>query len=746
MLTSSPIASPILPNSTCRRQFSAVTPQTSRTLSKSHRLLRPLKSKLHSIQQYHDSNPSLSRLETIWSPNVWPPPARVRTKSYEGRRKRTRSNNNAQDDSSRRVWEEAQISDVDALTFGRHAIASVSIGNMFVSLHSSYRTFLSQFDTRCECSSLTDLATYTLGTWTYLYEQQSSRNPTDSTPSNEEEIELTLDDVLLEYLPPTRQHLPLLLGYTVSLFNDYMRFIRPLLPSLIILTSSVSRRATCDLAHILFAHAGATWEDFSLCMTVSRLIGREDEYIRWLSQNMSDAYIEYGGLGHLLRLGRDYPSFGAVVCRAVRLCVPVKRAPVDEHLELLIGTLVQHVCTSAQQSGSTKYLFQLVSALPSRTTALPSLSLLVHLTLKTLIPEYLDTNLLPFVNRDLTFSSIRDVFTSITLKTLITYLIESSTLHALGISLVRDWKEHINHDGDPDDLESVQEFLQRVEREYLTEKEGVKWRYEPALHEWIGEWPDGREVWSSKLTRVRRIDLQKEGDNLDEEEFSGSLVKRSVPRSGLIMETPAPRRNVDGPSRRKGLLERFSRLSSITKTTMVRNTDVESDPGSSQKWVAVKQPKFDKGMMNQLTEDTDKELNKEKFYQSKSSRKRTRVSHNELNIYRNSDLEFPVAAKLRPKDKKRRKSDDSDEDSNGSIYVNSDLENQPVKSNSDAEPLTSDVDELSILMRPPRHALYGIAVNRRGARSSSFTSFNKMLVRESSPIFVGDTSDDELTI
>ena len=350
MLTSSPIDTPNLPRTTKPKHKPTIaTPQTSHTLNKSHRLLRPLKSKLLSLQQFHESTPSLTRVESIWSPTLWPPSTRIAAKSYGGRRKRTRSN--LEEDSTRAIWEDLQINDVDALKNAKNSTTSVSIANMFTTLHSSYRVFLQQLHSGSKLGGLTEIATYTLGTWTYLYERQSSVQHTE-TPSDDPV--LTLDDVLLEYLPPTHPHLPLLLGYTIALFNDYVAVIRPLLPSLILLTHTVSRRATLELLHCMFSTAGSGWEDFSLCMTISRLIGRDDEYLLWLSRNMTLQFITDGGLGHLLRLTRDYPSFAATIVRAVSLCVPQKRTPLDQDLVSILSELIQLVCTYSLQSTSTK--------------------------------------------------------------------------------------------------------------------------------------------------------------------------------------------------------------------------------------------------------------------------------------------------------------------------------------------------------------------------------------------------------
>ena len=52
----------------------------------------------------------------------------------------------------------------------------------------------------------------------------------------------------------------------------------------------------------------------------------------------------------------------------------------------------------------------------------------------------------------------------------------------------------------------------------------------------------------------------------EDEEFGGSLVKRYVPRSGLVLETPVQSRGVDFMSERKGVLERLFKLTSIGQT------------------------------------------------------------------------------------------------------------------------------------------------------------------------------------
>src|SRR5271156_3043021 len=107
MLTSSPVASPDLTTKPRVKQKPVIaTPQTSHTLSKSHRLLRPLKSKLLSIQQYHESNPSSTRPSVIWSTQVWPQRSRTTTKTYSARQRQKSSTTVANDTSETAIWDE----------------------------------------------------------------------------------------------------------------------------------------------------------------------------------------------------------------------------------------------------------------------------------------------------------------------------------------------------------------------------------------------------------------------------------------------------------------------------------------------------------------------------------------------------------------------------------------------------------------------------------------------------------------
>src|ERR1700724_3685116 len=117
MLTSSPTPSPKKTRQRSNTGTFIATPQTSHALNKSHRLLRPLKSKLVSLRQFYESNPSTNPSATyvysIWPRSMWPPTSRIPTKSYGGRRKRTRSANNTDqdDENPKPVWEEAQLTD-----------------------------------------------------------------------------------------------------------------------------------------------------------------------------------------------------------------------------------------------------------------------------------------------------------------------------------------------------------------------------------------------------------------------------------------------------------------------------------------------------------------------------------------------------------------------------------------------------------------------------------------------------------
>ena len=86
------------------------------------------------------------------------------------------------------------------------------------------------------------------------------------------------------------------------------------------------------------------------------------------------------------------------------------------------------------------------------------------------------------------------------------------------------------------------------------------------MEEWIGEWPDGRKLESTRVPRVRRCVPVDDEEEDEDEEFGGSLVKRYVPRSGLVLETPIQSRGVDFMSERKGVLERLFKLTSIGQT------------------------------------------------------------------------------------------------------------------------------------------------------------------------------------
>lgn len=647
-----------------------------------------------------------------------------------------------------------QLTDSDTLKFAKASVGSVSIANMFGTLHSAYRIFLQQLVPGCSLSSLKEVATYTLGTWTYLYETQTEIQPADSPSSDE--LALTLDDVLLEYLPPTHPHLPLLLGYTIALFDDYAEVIRPLLPTLILMTHTVSRRATLELAHTLFSVSGAGWEDFSLCMAISRLTGREDEYLLWLSRNMSLAFIQEGGLGHLLRLGRDYPSLAPTVLRAIQLCTPKrkKQTPEDPDLESTITHLIQLICTYALQTNSTKHLIHLAAVLPSKQTPFPSLALLIHLTIKNSLPSYSDAVLLPLLHRKLTYTLLRQVIPPSALKSQITYFMTQSSLSTLAIAIARDWKEHIDYDDDDSDhLESTAEFLERVEREYLSETEGVKWRFEAALAEWIGEWPDGREMWSSKITKTKQVfpveeTEEEEEENVEEEdEFGGSLVKKFVPRSGLVMETPLPMKVSDCKTERRAVLERLFKLSSIGSTVKnARTKDV------------IKEARDEGSFLKRLAADQRRTI-PISLKRTKSPRKRVIESDDEdgdASIYKDSNPEYTVMETIIPSPRKRRRFAQSDTESDGSVYQasineDSDLENQSIQSEPESDLLsTSDVDELSISLTPNRSALQGIAINRTPRKSphhhNSGRVVSKLLVRESSPALLDDGSDDELAL
>jgi hypothetical protein len=648
------------------------------------------------------------------------------------------------------VWEEAQLTDLAALNFAKASVSNVSIVNMFQTLHSSYRIFVQQMQSACATDTLGQIATYELGTWTYMYEKQSTAQHTDS-PSDDPV--LTLDDVLLEYLPPTHPHLPLLLGYTTALIIDFVEGILPLLPSLILLTQTVSRRATLDLTHCLFSAVDHNWENFSLCMTISRQIGREDEYLKWLSGHMTWPFIYQGGMGHLLRLGRDYPSLAAVVLSIVQLCVPKERTPMKPDWESLVTDLILLVCTYSIQSTSTNQLIQLASAFPSRHTPLPSLSLLLHFVIKSNRPDYPNTALYPLVKRNLTFALLRQVLPASTLKSHITELFSDPALAPLAMAIARDWKDHIDYDDESDNFESTQEFLERVEREYLTATEGVKWRFEDVLEEWIGEWPDGRQLGSSKIPRTRRIVItDEEEEEEEEEEFGGSLVKKSVPKSGLVMDTPLPSKVFDPKTERRAVLEKLFKLSSIGRTRHPAKTHgTERDDvagGSFLKRLGSAQ------VPSGSTDDLDTRPHDVRERKKSGKRRIVLSDTDEAIVYKDSSSEAYSTKKTHQHRRKRSRFGECDGDSDGSIYEDScsyevDFENQSVHDDSDTDLPTSVIDELSITIDSNRSVLQGITLNntvRRDSRRSSVRTPKKMLVRESSPVFLDEASGDELAM
>src|SRR5271156_3734139 len=105
MLTSSPLPSPTIPPPQKQKSKPIIaTPQTSHALNKSHRLLRPLKSKLLSLENFYSTHPSLHRDSTIWRPKYWPPTSRSAPKSYGGRRSRTKCTNVAVEGEMKPVW------------------------------------------------------------------------------------------------------------------------------------------------------------------------------------------------------------------------------------------------------------------------------------------------------------------------------------------------------------------------------------------------------------------------------------------------------------------------------------------------------------------------------------------------------------------------------------------------------------------------------------------------------------------
>jgi hypothetical protein len=577
------------------------------------------------------------------------------------------------------------IAIADAMKHCQRTVANVYVFNAFWTLFGSYRTFLHHMLSDGSSKSLAEIATYTLGTWTYLYEkQQRLESPAEQQP------ELTLDDVLLEYLPPTHPHLPLLLGYTVALLCDYIEMIRPLLPSLVLLTESFSTRATLELLHALFSSAGTSWDDFLVCMSLSKQVGREDEYLHWLSQHMSVTFASEG-LGHFLRLGRDYPSLSAAIIRGIQLVVPKTRATLDPTLESLVADLVQLICTSAIESHSPTHLTNLATCFHPQLTPLPSLTLLIHLTHHSLSPSHPLDALLPLVARTPSFLPLRQSLPSQTLKAILTHLAVHPTLSPLAISLVRDWKQQIDYDEpDSDAMESTAEFLDRIEREYLSRTEGVKWRFEEVLEEWIAEWPDGIRSTERKFPRMRNVVLYEE-----EEEFAGSLVKRDVPRSGLLVDSPVVR----STGGRNAVLERLDRLSGLRSTVRrgkVREVNAERSLDSFLKRLGV----------------------------GGNGRARN-GRRDEISCNEDADEESALP------ERKRRRFGDSDYDSEDSVYEDPEV-----------EPTSSDIDELSISIEP-RPLLKHIHLNRK---LSSITHSSKMVVRESSPVTIEEASEDELAI
>jgi hypothetical protein len=665
------------------------------------------------------------------------------------------------------VWEDVSLTDVEALKFAKASAVSPSLATMYVNLHSSYRTFCQQFRAGGAASgTLQEMATYTLGTWTYAYEVQTRAQRMVSSPADEAEPALTLDDVLLEYLPPTHPHLPLLLGYTTSLFREYAEWLRPILPALIALTMGVSRRAALELVHALFAVAGYGWEDFTVCMAVSKLVEREDEYLAWLSREMDWRWMRQY-TGHFLRIPREYESFTKVVQRAfdvgvtkrydlneVGVCFGGEATRPDvEEMEDALSQLVQKVCLYALQSGATRDIINLYCALPSKRAALPSLNLLIHLTIQTIRTDFPDAPLENLAKKPLDLNLLRTTLPPTVLKSHISRLLANPPLASLAVSIARDWKEHINYDDDEEDDESTSDFLDRVEREYLTATEGVVWRFEDVLSEWMGVWPDGRQLWSNQIPRTQKmlpsvvVDEEEEEDDDEEEDFAGSLVKRVVRRSGLIAETPVPKRDGGRTSERKGVLERLFKLSSIGQTEKRPRTErtriklIGSEEGESflQRIGLVRKAGAERGNVGTLEErtavedDTPPKRTRERTSPRRlpgKGRKRRRFDHTsdeEGSIdEEESDVENIVPTRPPRKGRKRCKS--------GTILLT-----QLVDTSDEEDPATSDVDELSISIKePPRAALARLAVNRRVSSS--------MLVRESSPIALGDESDDELAM
>jgi len=321
---------------------------------------------------------------------------------------------------------------------------------------------------------------------------------------------------------------------------------------------------------------------------------------------------------------------------------------------------------------------------------------------------------------------------------------------SLGIALARDWKDHVDYDDDSEDLESTWEFLERVEREYLEETEGVKWRFEDVLAEWIGEWPDGRELGSSKIPRRRYP--EKEGNDIieedvdeensvvdeeEEEEFGGSLIKKFIPRSGLVLDTPVMAKRVDPKTERKIVLERLFKLSSIGRTVRRARykpveVDVEAEEGESFLERLEQSQKMEVDGRWNVTYKSPRKV---------GSRKKRIDSDMEESDHADDDIESQLSPSI-PR-RKRRKIGDSDTD--GSSYNGSNLENQSIQSDSDDDLGSSEPDELSISLEPTRSALSKITINRKSTKSRHNSGrTNKMLVRESSPVLLEDASDDEL--
>lgn len=289
--------------------------------------------------------------------------------------------------------------------------------------------------------------------------------------------------------------------------------------------------------------------------------------------------------------------------------------------------------------------------------------------------------------------------------------------------------------------------------------EGVQWRFEDVLAEWIGVWPDGRQIGSSRIPRTRRITIPE--DDYDEaedeeaveeaeEEFAGSLIKRAVPRSGLLIETPVPKRGVDPKTERRTVLERLFKLSNIGRTS---NGMTHEDAGGSflERLGLGQVPLGTDSQHDTAPYDDDKETSRHR------KRRITLSDLDETSIYKDSSSEAHSTRNVTRKHGKRRRFDDSDAESeDGSVYEDSyddddddDLENQGLQADWDIEPPTSDVDELSITIDPNRSALHGITLNkttRRYSRRSSIRTPNKLLVRESSPVLMDEVSEDELAI